>query len=92
MSFRAQASTTFTMGLVMALASVSSICSGTDAASAEPVTAEPERYTLEHCGLAVTHNGSTTPWPHPHIMSFLACPHHSSVIDPTLSNHLATSA
>ena len=53
MSFRAQASTTFTMGLVTTLASVSSICSGTDAASAEPVTAEPERYMLEHCVLEV---------------------------------------
>ena len=54
MSFRAQASTTFTMGLVMALASVSSICSGTDAASAAPVAAAPERYMLEDCVLDAT--------------------------------------
>ena len=49
MSLRAQASTTFIMGLAMALASVSGISSG-----AAPVTAEPERYTLEHCVLDVT--------------------------------------
>ena len=61
MNIPPQVSTTFVLGMLTTLGLVSDICFGADAASAEPVTAEPEQYTLEHCVLAAAHTGGPDP-------------------------------